>query len=68
MKLNFNIQEYYNTHGKVPRGKGLWAFEIERDKKDTEVFWIYGTYTEAKDKVERYICMNCFSPYVKVLP
>jgi len=68
MKLNFNINEYYAAHGKVPRGKALWAFEVDTGKAETKVFWAYGTYTEAKDKVEQYVCMNDCSPYVKVLP
>ena len=53
MTVYFNTTEYEFSHGKSPRGRGGWAFSfVRRPDVMTEVFWVNGTYAEAK-KVAR---------------
>jgi len=41
--IRFSVNGYRFAHGKLPRGKGHWAFEFEG-----ETYWFNGTYTEGK--------------------
>ena len=43
------INKYQASHGKNPRGRGLWAFEI-----GGKTNFFRGTYTEAKGKAVRF--------------
>lgn len=38
---------YESSHGHKPRGRGLWAFLIERRPGEYTEFWSNGSYTEA---------------------
>jgi len=48
MKANVNIKDYFRTHGKLPRGKGLWVFRTNPGRNQ-EPFFFNGSYTEAKN-------------------
>ena len=68
MKINFMTREYEASHGKKPRGKGLWWFEIQ-----DEEFQAYGTLTEAKKACREHIKQMApkqytDTVYVNVLP
>lgn len=39
---------YVRSHGKAPRGRGNWAFEL---KGRTEPLFAFGTLTEAKREI-----------------
>lgn len=41
--MRFDTSDFFNAHGKQPRGTGLWFFQVE----GTE-FTHNGSYTEAK--------------------
>ena len=43
--MNVNTRKYEITHGKQPRGWGMWGFFIGND---TEPFWHTGKYADAK--------------------
>jgi len=43
--MRVNTMSYKRSHGKSPRGYGMWAFEINREE-----YFITGTYSEAKTK------------------
>lgn len=50
MKTQFSIEMYQISHGKLPRGKGCWAFSPEKHPSDrSNVFFSqYMTLTNAK--------------------
>lgn len=48
MAIEFNTREYEFSHGHKPRGRGGWAFSFKRNPEMSEIFWINGTYSEAK--------------------
>lgn len=52
-KVNFTTSEYVRSHGKQPKGWGVWAFAYEAAEKGAPVAGVYFTpramsYTEAK--------------------
>jgi len=49
-RIHFNDTEYRFSHGAAPRGRGSWAFSVNRDPINNEIFWTPGsmTYTQAK--------------------
>lgn len=52
MAVEFNTHEYEFSNGRKPRGTGAWAFAFRRNADLSEIFWINGSYSEAK-KVAR---------------
>jgi hypothetical protein len=52
MKIEFNTCDFEFSHGHKPRGIGAWAFAFKRNPEMREIFWINGSYGEAK-KVAR---------------
>lgn len=46
--MEFSNIDYIAEHGKNPRGVGQWAFSTKRHPQPEEVFWAFGTLTEAK--------------------
>ena len=50
MRINFTTREYEASHGKKPRGRGVWWFDI-----DGYEFEAYGTLTEAKNQCVKHI-------------
>lgn len=71
MKFEFNTMPYQRVHGKTPKGRGLWMFDVE----DT-VLEASGTLTEAKRKVKEMVLAAMPRSYkdyidtvvIKVLP
>jgi len=62
MAEKVSTTEYRFSHGKEPRGSGLWWFEI-----DGESVSYTGSYAVAKDSAIRYARTKSAS-VVKVLP
>lgn len=50
MKITFTTREYEASHGKKPRGRGVWWFDIDGNE-----FQAYGTLTEAKKQCVKHI-------------
>ena len=68
MIINFTTREYEAIHGRKPRGRGLWWFEIQ-----DEEFQAYGTLTEAKktcrEHIKKMAPKQCTDTvYVSVMP
>lgn len=43
MKIEFTTNEYLKAHGREPKGRGTWWFDL-----DGSEFCAFGTLTEAK--------------------
>lgn len=52
MKPEVRTSKYKFSHGKAPRGFGGWAFSD--GSHDCELFWHYGTYSEAKKAAQNH--------------
>lgn len=48
MAIEFNTTDYQFSHGRSPRGLGGWAFSYERNPEMAAIFWVNGSYGEAK--------------------
>lgn len=49
MSVTFNTTEYVASHGRQPRGTGMWAFFFRRNAPVEEAFWSTNTtFTRAK--------------------
>ena len=53
MRVEVNTSEYRFSHGREPRGRGLWCFALSGYMKGTEFTEHNGTYSEAKAKAVR---------------
>lgn len=52
--MRFNTRKYRNVHGKLPRGKGAWAFGLS----DNSVLYLSKgplSYTEAKKEAAEFL-------------
>lgn len=64
MSIEFHTTDYVASHGHEPRGRGSWAFFMNR-KMDvmnkTTSFWTPGgtTYTEAKKLARAWVREKC---------
>lgn len=50
-KIIFSDAPFVASHGRVPKGRGSWAFSLERNPRDIladVAFAPVGTFTEAK--------------------
>lgn len=68
MRIEFTTREYEARHGKKPRGRGCWWFEIQGDE-----FHAFGTLTEAKktcrEHIKKMAPKQCTDTvYVSVMP
>jgi len=58
MTFELSTHEYEMAHGKLPRGRGSWAFCPLERYNDTNyldhVMWFNGTYAEAKKLARAY--------------
>lgn len=50
MKTQIRTEAYQFSHGKLPRGRGLWAFATLQGQV---VLNTYGTYSQAKKVAEK---------------
>jgi len=48
MTVSFSDREYQFSHGKAPRGRGWWLFQIGQDKDMSKWFGAGWTLAEAK--------------------
>ena len=49
MQITFYFRAYQFSHGKMPRGKGHWAFEFVTDSGVSQPeFAPYGSFSEAR--------------------
>jgi hypothetical protein len=55
MKATFHTEQYRFSHGKAPRGTGRWMFEFSDRPDSTRFTTVFGTYTEAKKKLVKYL-------------
>ena len=67
MRIEFTTRDYEASHGRKPRGRGLWWFDIDGNE-----FLVYGTLTEAKKQCRQHIKETIpegkFTVYVAVMP
>ena len=67
MRIEFTTRDYEASHGRKPRGRGLWLFDIDGNE-----FLVYGTLTEAKKQCRQHIKETIpegkFTVYVAVMP
>jgi hypothetical protein len=55
MTIYYTTQEYVRSHGKQPRGYGMWGFFIDRAGIDRRhLFWYTGKFAEAKRAAYAY--------------
>ena len=52
MKPTFDTSKYERSHGKKPRGRGLWAFAPRGNLERATM--ITGTYTDAKRVAQHF--------------
>ena len=72
--MNYNIDfetiEYERAHGKLPRGRGSWAFCPRQNYNAPNyldhVMWFNGTYTEAKKRARAYFATKPGNPVIVV--
>lgn len=50
MKIEFSNWEYMKSHGKAPKGRGMWFFSFEGYE-----FEAWGSLTEAKKACREYV-------------
>ena len=55
--VEVNTSAYEFAHGRKPRGTGGWAF-IQGGDGDAEVFWFFGSYTEAKRAAQKWAAQH----------
>lgn len=76
MKTEFSDRAYQFSHGRAPRGRGSWAFDIDGLKDpatgDNKIFWFFGTLAEAKKQM-RDACRLLDTPpnvtiHINILP
>lgn len=64
--MEIDKSDYRRTHGREPRGRGLWMFQVGRHPDQTLVR-ASGTLTEAL-KTARRVAREWGTDYVQVLP
>ena len=71
LRVEFQTTQYEFAHGKLPRGRGCWAFVIvssytgQPHPKVTETLWApFGTYADAKSFVRRHLSQLGVGGYV----
>lgn len=52
--MEFSYRDYVSEHGKMPRGYGYWAFATKRFPGQSEILWVVGTFSEAKQKAKEH--------------
>ena len=66
MKIRVSTTEYEFSHGRKPRGRGSWAFDLGAIFPKATL-WFCGTYTEALKSATRAAKEHKVD-FVKVLP
>lgn len=65
--VRFSTREFFRSHGKEPRGRGSWAFQVEDTTK--VVFSPSMTFSEAKAWMRKQVAAaRNENVYVDVLP
>jgi hypothetical protein len=69
--METNTRQYEFSHGKKPRGKGYWAFEVTgTDDKhvyiESDPLWAYGTLAAAKKQAIRSF-KNVYSAVTRII-
>ena len=58
--VRFDTTEFQFSHGKLPRGLGLWAFQLHSRAGFSEPFFVHGQFgaakKEAADKARKAHC------------
>ena len=70
-KIEIDTREYFNSHGKDPRGMGLWAFapdDPDENYKSNKTIWVNGTFPkaclEAIKIAKETLRTQCYTLYV----
>lgn len=50
MAIRIDTSEYLRSHGKQPRGTGMWGFFFDREQDVQNCFWHPGSFAEAKQR------------------
>jgi hypothetical protein len=77
--VRFDSHLFERSHGKQPRGEGMWCFAPEGDDRAGRTdrrFWFNGTFAEAKKAAKahytqlnvRKMLVGASVQYVEVLP
>ena len=55
-KIFFNDVDFRIAHGRVPRGRGSWAFSLNRNNygDESDIFWSNGAFAEARKAARDY--------------
>jgi hypothetical protein len=61
--LRFETDSYMASHGKLPKGRGNWAFEVKG-----ETVWVNDSYANAKKEIQKRYGKDKQVFSVKVLP
>jgi hypothetical protein len=75
-KMEFITTTFENSHGRKPKGRGLWAFSVAMIAGDwpsaAHTVFFNGTYTDAKKAARDFVKLNPSSvklpATIKVLP
>lgn len=66
IKVAFEDSEFRASHGRAPRGRGSWAFEVvglcaarDRERLAPPVFYPSSTFAEARKAVRRDVRQAC---------
>ncbi len=64
--MEFIINAYIFEHGKRPGGVGGWAFSLHKNPQPAQIFWVRGTYAEAKKQARAHFASaRPFAIYVQ---
>ena len=64
IQVEFNTREYEMSHGKVPRGRGGWAFSESRNPQPEQILWSSSNSTLAEAKKEVKARLAAMTPLV----
>ena len=65
--MRVSTTQYRFSHGRDPRGTGLWAFEMGAHGRPSETYFAQGTYAQARREATRQARAMDYD-WVQVLP
>ena len=54
MKIEFSNRAYERSHGKMPKGTGMWGFALHSNPEPDEMQFFYGSLTQAKAQAKAH--------------
>jgi hypothetical protein len=68
MRKSFDTTIYEGSHGKLPRGEGMWIFSIRNRRGRRELYFApYGTLTAAKTHAKEFF-KNSSADIIHIMP